>query len=81
MIEAEGQRQAEILRAEGFALALDRINEIAQTVESNTMSLQYLDTLKGLGQSAATKFVLPLEFTSLLQSITQHTRQDRPEWH
>ena len=74
VVEAEGQRQAEILRAEGFALALEQINAIAQTVESNTMSLQYLDTLKGLGQSAATKFVLPLEFTSLLQSITQHTR-------
>lgn len=70
--EAEGQRQAAILRAEGFALALDKIQETAQGVGSNTMSLQYLETLKRIGESGATKFVLPLEFTSLLQPLIRH---------
>ena len=74
ILEAEGERQAAFLRAEGFALGLARVNETAQHVESNTMSLQYLDTLKGLGQSEATKFVLPLEFTNLLQPLLRHTR-------
>jgi regulator of protease activity HflC (stomatin/prohibitin superfamily) len=74
ILEAEGDRQAAFLRAEGFALGLARVNETAQGVESNTMSLQYLDTLKGMGQGAATKFILPLELTSLLQPLLQHTR-------
>lgn len=30
------------------------------------MALQYLETLKALGASPATKFVFPLEFTRLL---------------
>jgi regulator of protease activity HflC (stomatin/prohibitin superfamily) len=74
ILEAEGQRQAEILRAEGFALALEKIDEAAQDVVSNTMSLQYLDTLKNLGQSEATKFILPMELTSLLQPLIRHNQ-------
>jgi regulator of protease activity HflC (stomatin/prohibitin superfamily) len=74
ILEAEGDRQATFLRAEGFAQALGRVNEVAQGVESNTMSLQYLDALRALGASQATKFVLPVEFTSLLQPLMQHTR-------
>lgn len=73
--EAEGQRQAEILRAEGFSQALDRIQQTAQAVGSNTMSLQYLETLQRLGNSQATKFVLPLEFTNLLTPILRHTQE------
>lgn len=71
--EAEGQRQAAILRAEGFALALTRIHEVARGIDSNTMSLQYLDTLRRMGDSQATKYVVPMEFTSLLRPILRHT--------
>src|SRR5713226_1567782 len=67
ILKAEGDRQAAILRAEGFSLALDRIFRIAKTVDTNTMSLQYLEALKVLGASPATKFVFPMEFTNLLQ--------------
>ena len=73
ILEAEGQRQAAILRAEGFALALGKIFDVAHTVDSKTMSLQYLDALKALGASAATKFVVPLEFTNLLRPFLEHT--------
>lgn len=72
--EAEGQRQAEILRAEGFSQALDRIQVTAQGVGSNTMSLQYLDTLQSLGNSQATKFIFPMDFTNLLSPILRHTQ-------
>lgn len=65
ILRAEGQRQAAILNAEGFALALARIFETAQTVDAKTMTLQYLEALKSLGASPATKFVIPTEFTSL----------------
>ena len=69
ILNAEGDRQAAILRAEGFALALTKIYESAQSVDAKTMSLQYLDALKQIGASPSTKFVIPMEFTSLLSGI------------
>jgi regulator of protease activity HflC (stomatin/prohibitin superfamily) len=70
ILNAEGDRQAAILRAEGFALALTKIYESAQSIDAKTMSLQYLEALKALGASPSTKFVLPLEFTTLISGIT-----------
>ncbi len=67
ILSAEGDRQSAILRAEGFSLALNQIFSVAKNVDLNTMSLQYLDTLKSLGQGPATKFIFPMEFTRLLQ--------------
>ncbi len=72
ILKAEGDRQAAILRAEGFSLALDKIFTIAKTVDTNTMSLQYLEALKALGASPATKFVFPMEFTRLLQPFLDY---------
>lgn len=66
ILRAEGQRQAQVLEAEGYRDALSRIYEVAQTVDTNTMNLQYLETLKQVGASPASKFVLPLELTSAL---------------
>lgn len=70
ILNAEGDRQAAILRAEGFALALTKIYEAAQSIDAKTMSLQYLEALKQLGASPATKFVIPMEFTNLLSGIS-----------
>jgi regulator of protease activity HflC (stomatin/prohibitin superfamily) len=70
ILTAEGERQAAILRAEGFSLALGKIFEIAQTIDANTMSLQYLEALKTIGASPATTFVVPMELTGLLSRIT-----------
>ncbi len=75
ILNAEGDRQAAILRAEGFALALGKIFEVAQRVDAKTMSLQYLETLKVLGSGPATKFVLPLELTSLLTGVLGDSRK------
>jgi regulator of protease activity HflC (stomatin/prohibitin superfamily) len=69
ILRAEGERQSLLLRAEGFANALVRINEAAQTADQRTMTLQYFETLKGLGASPATKYIFPMEFTSLLESF------------
>jgi regulator of protease activity HflC (stomatin/prohibitin superfamily) len=69
ILNAEGDRQAAILRAEGFSLALSKIFEVAKTLDSNTMSLQYLDALKQIGSSPSTKFVVPLELSSLLSGL------------
>jgi regulator of protease activity HflC (stomatin/prohibitin superfamily) len=70
ILNAEGERQAAILRAEGFSLALRTIHQIASTIDANTMSLQYLEALKSLGASPATKLVIPMEFASLLSGVT-----------
>ena len=66
ILEAEGDQQATILRAQGFSTALERIHNVANTVDAKTMSLQYFDTLKSLGSSPSTKFIFPMEFTSML---------------
>ena len=72
ILTAEGGRRASILQAEGFSMALNRIFRVAKTVDGKTMSLQYLDTLKALGASPATKFVFPMEFANLLRPFTQY---------
>ncbi len=75
ILKAEGDRQASILRAEGFALALGKIFEVAKGVDAKTMSLQYLDTLKVMGSSPSTKFIFPMEFSSLLAGFLGDSRK------
>jgi regulator of protease activity HflC (stomatin/prohibitin superfamily) len=70
ILRAQGEREAQILRAEGFALALERIFSVARTLDANTMTLQYLEALKALGASPATKFVFPMEFTRLVAPLS-----------
>ena len=70
ILKAEGERQAAILRAEGFSEALTRIYAAAAAIDEKTMALQYLEALKALGASPATKFVIPTEFTRLLEPIS-----------
>jgi regulator of protease activity HflC (stomatin/prohibitin superfamily) len=74
ILEAEGDRQAAILRAEGFALALQKIFEVAHTVDANTMRLQYLDALKQIGTSDATKIVVPMELGDLVGGVLRPAR-------
>jgi regulator of protease activity HflC (stomatin/prohibitin superfamily) len=69
ILRAEGDRQAAILRAEGFALALTQIFNAASKIDQKTMALQYLEAFKALGASPSTKFVLPLEITSLADTF------------
>ena len=70
ILTAEGDRQAAILRAEGFSMALSKIFEVAKTIDANTMSLQYLDTLKQIGNSPSTKLVVPMVLAGLLSKVT-----------
>ena len=69
--EAEGEKIARLRRAEGYALALEQINNIAVKIGSNTLYLQYLDTLKKVGESSSTKIVLPLELTTDLLKVAR----------
>src|SRR5512135_1745847 len=69
ILNAEGERQAQLLRAEGFSLALDRIFASAKLIDQKTMTLQYFSTLRDVGQGASTKFIFPLEFTSMIENF------------
>jgi regulator of protease activity HflC (stomatin/prohibitin superfamily) len=69
ILQAEGERQAQQLRAEGFAIALQKIFDTAKGIDQNTMTLQYFEALKNIGQGASTKYIFPLEFTSLVDKI------------
>jgi len=77
ILEAEGDQQAAVLRAQGFSSALERIYQVASTIDAKTMSLQYFDTLKSLGASPATKFIFPMEFTSLLSPFLGMGNRER----
>lgn len=82
ILSAEGERQGAILRAEGFALALKQVYEAASTVDAKTMGIQYLEALKALGDSPSTKFVLPLELTTMIRGVAAYAQsafeEDKP---
>jgi regulator of protease activity HflC (stomatin/prohibitin superfamily) len=77
ILNAEGERQAAILRAEGFALALQKIFETARGIDTNTMTLQYLDALKQIGGSSSSKIVVPLELAGLAGGIVALAEQTK----
>lgn len=69
ILRAEGDKQSQALRAEGFAVALEAIFAAAGKVDQKTMTLQYFETLKSIGASPSTKYIFPLEFTSMLENF------------
>ncbi len=69
ILRAEGDKQSQALRAEGFAVALEKIFNAAKTVDQKTMTLQYFEALKSIGSSPSTKFIFPMEFTSMLDNF------------
>ncbi len=74
ILNAEGTRQGAILEAEGFALALGKIFEIAKDVDSKTLTLQYLEALKKLGEGESTKFIIPTELLNLAKPISDFAK-------
>jgi regulator of protease activity HflC (stomatin/prohibitin superfamily) len=74
ILRAEGDREAQLLRAEGYSAALEKIFVAAKKVDQKTMTLQYFETLKDMGASPATKFIFPMEFTSLLENFTKGSK-------
>lgn len=63
---AEGEQQAQLLLAQGRAAALEALFHEAKDVDEKTLMLQYLDALRAVGSSPSTKFVLPMELTSMM---------------
>jgi regulator of protease activity HflC (stomatin/prohibitin superfamily) len=82
ILRAEGQKQSEILKSEGeklaqankadgYAVALQKIFDVAAKVDQQTMTLQYFDTLKSMATNPATKYIFPMEFTSLISDFVK----------
>ncbi|MEW5938601.1 MAG: SPFH domain-containing protein [Chloroflexota bacterium] len=71
ILQAEGEKLAQALRAEGYAVALEKIFGSAKLIDQKTMTLQYFDTLKSLGAGASTKYIFPMEFTSLIENFVK----------
>lgn len=72
ILKAEGERTAQLLRAEGYASALTKINESASGLAQTTVTLQYFDTLKNMSANPSTKYIFPMEFTSLLDGFVKN---------
>ncbi|MEM0000412.1 MAG: SPFH domain-containing protein [Desulfurococcaceae archaeon] len=77
--KGEGEKQYEILVAEGRKTALELIQEAATKLGANALLLQYLDALKAVAQSPATKIVIPLEllagFSKVLGAVTTRSEE------
>ncbi len=71
ILRAEGERQALLLQSQGRAAALEALSREAKNVDDKTMMLQYLDSLRAVGTSPSTKFVLPMEITGLVNRMAE----------
>jgi regulator of protease activity HflC (stomatin/prohibitin superfamily) len=69
VLAADGERQAALLKAQGYSSALGAIFQVARTLDENTLALQYLDTLRQIGMSPSTKFVVPMEVGNILNGV------------
>ena len=79
ILQAEGTRQSQVLNAEGYSKALENIFKVAKDIDSKTITLKYFDTLKELGLSASTKYIFPMEFTSLLEDFVKTRNKENPK--
>jgi regulator of protease activity HflC (stomatin/prohibitin superfamily) len=71
ILESEGQRKAQELKAQGYAKALEHIFAAAKAIDQKTMTLQYFDVLKALGQGESTKYIFPMEFTGMIENFVK----------
>ncbi len=69
ILKAEGEKTAQLLRAEGYSSALEKIFGVAKGLDQNTLTLQYFETLKNMAANPSTKYIFPMEFTSMLNSF------------
>jgi regulator of protease activity HflC (stomatin/prohibitin superfamily) len=75
ILRAEGEKSAQLLRAEGYQKALEAIFAAAKDIDQKTMTLQYFETLKSMAASPATKYIFPMEFTSLISDFVSKNKK------
>jgi regulator of protease activity HflC (stomatin/prohibitin superfamily) len=74
--EAERERRAKIIAAEGEFQAAEKLGQAADIISKNpaTIQLRYLQTLLEMGSSGATTIVFPLPI-DLLSALTKHLNE------
>jgi regulator of protease activity HflC (stomatin/prohibitin superfamily) len=75
ILRAEGEKSAQLLRAEGYQKALEAIFAAAKDIDQKTMTLQYFETLKSMAASPSTKYIFPMEFTSLISDFVNKNKK------
>jgi regulator of protease activity HflC (stomatin/prohibitin superfamily) len=74
ILRAEGEKSAQLLRAEGYQKALEAIFAAAKDIDQKTMTLQYFETLKSMAANPSTKYIFPMEFTSLISDFVNNNK-------
>ena len=72
VIEAEGEKQAQILEAQGDAVSTVLRARAAEAMGERAILLRGMDTLREMGSSPSTTFVIPQELTSLFGRYGRH---------
>ena len=72
ILEAEGTRTATILEAQGEAQKLRIMSVGAAAMDSKALSVLSMDTLKSVGQGQSSKIFFPMEFTRLVDGISDY---------
>jgi regulator of protease activity HflC (stomatin/prohibitin superfamily) len=75
ILRAEGEKSAQLLRAEGYQKALEAIFAAAKDIDQKTMTLQYFETLKSMAASPSTKYIFPMEFTSMISDFVSKSKK------
>ncbi len=91
ILQAEGQRDAEILKSEGLRQAkillargeAESIKLVADSAKLNligpALTLWQLNALTEVGKAPSTKFVIPMEFTSMMERISKNIAGGKEE--
>jgi regulator of protease activity HflC (stomatin/prohibitin superfamily) len=69
-LRAQMEKSIRLKEAEGKAEALEVLYRVASCIDEKTLNLRYLEAIEKLGESASTKFVLPLEFLNMIKSLS-----------
>ncbi len=81
--EAERERRAKVINAEGEFQAATRLSEAAEIITKHPTALQlrYLQTMREMSaeQNTTTIFPFPMDlFKPFIQLVDQHTKQNKP---
>ncbi len=72
VLEAEGQRLATILNWQGEAQKLRILSLGSSSLDTKSIAVLAMDTLKAVGEGQATKIIFPFELTRIVKGITQY---------
>ncbi|MFH0817618.1 MAG: SPFH domain-containing protein [Candidatus Micrarchaeota archaeon] len=75
---SEGERQAKILKARGEADAIKLVADSAkENLAGSALTLWQLKTLEEVGKAPSTKFVVPIEFMSFMERVSEKIGGDK----